>query len=651
MLEGRWRKILLVGMTVVFLLSLMPIVWTGLHARPSKDDYIFSASSSFHHNWWWNDDIEGNRQHYFERSVRYAAQNGNVFDIGRAVGHTVADNYMEWQGTFTAIALFSLQPAVLFGHDAYPLTMLFTLFALIGATAFMLKTILGKEWLLPCLLMLTVSIQFVPHIAQGFFWYNGAVFYTFFYSLMLVSLALKIRLFRNGGGAAKIGSVALLSFLIGGGNLVTALLALQINVIFLLFLLWEYRGRLKECVSKWRPQAIFAAALALGFAINVVAPGNAVRGGDFGGLRAALTSIIMSIGIAARDILVWTNPAIVVMLLLALPLMWRLAQNTDFSFKAPLLVLAVSFLLFASQNVPPWYSMAYTGPPRLRNIVFFSYVWLLFGNAFYVLGWVAKNFELRPIAVRSVRAWHKPALLCAGLFLLSGAFFAFRHSTATWATYDDIRHGRVRQFLVEHNERQALLHSSDPSVTLAAFSSPPFSLVPWWDNQAPYLGVELSVLSIGPFNRAMADFYGKDELLSLPPPRVRAEPMSPTFEFQGRQAQIDTYLINANQYLRLRDLSYFLQNVFNVVIEEGQFSILTGYAYMPVGGEARLRPRDVIKPAYLHADTLIVDGVRADTVSYTVDGEVLFMIRELFELLDIEFDVRDVHEHIYLTLR
>ena len=104
----------------------MPLILVGLHARPTwDDDYVFSALSSFAPP----GDVP--LEHYMSRSVRYAAQNGNEFDVIGAVWRTVLDNYTDWQGTFSAIALFSVHPAVLFGANAYPLTMLMTLFAFI----------------------------------------------------------------------------------------------------------------------------------------------------------------------------------------------------------------------------------------------------------------------------------------------------------------------------------------------------------------------------------------------------------------------------------------------------------------------------------------------------------------------------------------
>ncbi|MCL2367976.1 MAG: DUF6056 family protein [Oscillospiraceae bacterium] len=623
----------------LFLVSILPIFITGLHARPALDDYLFTASSSFLPNAEWWTEVQY-REHYFERSVRYAVLNGNVFDMGQAVLRTVADNYMDWQGTFTAIALFSMQPGVFFGPDAYPLTMLVTIFSLMFATAFLLKTVLGKQWLIPCLLLLTGSIQFLPHIGQGFFWYNGAVFYVFFYSLMLTSLTCKIRLLRGKGRRVplKIGLIALLDFLIGGGNLVTALTAVLINGIFLLVLLWQNRGKLKGATRRWAPQLIFTGAAILGLLINVMAPGNMVRNqGEFAGISHVIWSVYTTFPTAIADMMAWTTPAMVFLLALTAPFLWRAAKDMKFTFPLPLLVLLLSFVLFASQNAPPLFGQHFPGPPRLRNIVYFSYVLFLFGNLFYLLGWLSRNVKLRRKTPLVPRRLFVP--VCLGLlaaFVLTG----YAAST-TWATFSDLRAGRPQQFVVEHNERLALLEGPAPVVTVSAYSDPPLSLIPWWDGQDRYLWTELGINPQFLVNRAMADYFGKEYVYSTPPPRARALPVLTSFRFGDRAMALETYLINDNRYFRLRDFGYFLESVFDVTFEEAQFMLWMGRPYAIVGGEARIRPDNIVhKAAYFYRDTLLVDGIPAFAVAYFVEGERFFRMADVLDLVNLEFDLR-----------
>jgi hypothetical protein len=616
----------------IFLLSLVPLVWVGAYARPFIDDYVFSASTSFGHNARWQEQELADRGHYYERSVRYAVQHGNAANLVMAVARTVADNYMDWQGTYTAIALFSLQPAVLFGSGVYPLTMLFTLFALIASTLFLYKTLFEKGWLLPCLLQLMVCIQFVPHTAQGFFWYNGAVYYTFFFSLMLTSVALKIRLHKSNGKhrGVKIAFIALLDLLIGGGNMVTALFYLLANGLCLGA--FVYKSVKEKTPAVWRPYGLYASAAGVGLLISVMAPGNRVRAvGGFGGLGHALWSVAESLRLAATDIVAWTTPSVVFFLLASLPFMWRWVRKTAFPFPYPAIVAVLSFLLFASQNAPPLYAEAFIGPPRLRNIVFFSYTWLLFGNAFYLLGWLSRR-------VKVTFDFPLPKATAAVYAFLALALVTGYPSSSALAAWRDISGGNVRRYMAEYKQRVALLHSPEPVVTLPAFTTPPLTLLAWW-NEVPALGSELVPAHTGINNRAMADYYGKERIYGEPPPVLGAGPIPTRLAYGERKMIMDAYLINANRYINLRDLAYFMGDCFDVGYGGQGFTLIPGVPYTPVGGEYRAR---AMQPAvaYLDGRTIAMEGGERNALRYVIDGEPWYMLRDVLDALGITFEYR-----------
>ncbi|MCL2239413.1 MAG: hypothetical protein FWC07_05625 [Defluviitaleaceae bacterium] len=624
------KRLLLVA-GILFLLTLVPIVWLGLYARPAKDDYIFSASSSFLPTaQYWVEDAAV-RHRYFERSVRYARVNGGVLDVPRAVVRTVVDNYRDWQGTFTAIALFSVHPGVFFGHGAYPLTMLFTLLPLILSLGFLTKTVLRTHWLMPCMLVLTACIQFVPHIGQGFYWYNGGVFYVFFFALMWTSLALKMG--RPTRWPAVAG-IAVLDFLIGGGNLVTALFAAQVNVLFALYTLWKSRKTL------W-PTLVYAGAAVLGLLINVAAPGNTVRSGGLGGLRHAFWSVRAAMLTAGEDLVAWTTPAVVILLILAVPWLWRAAKASAYTFKAPLIVAGLSFLLFASLSAPPFFGQMISGPPRLRNIVYFSYVLLVFGNVFYLLGWIARNYELQRIVGRG-RALlpRKMAFACVGVILLGAAIYLGYENASTWRTAQDLRSGAAGQFRAEHRARMALLEGGGGRVYLPAYSAPPMALVSWWDGIEPFLWTELGIGHSFLVNRGIANYFGWDYVVGLPPPRTRAVPGVTYFSFGGREGRLEAFTINDNRYLRLRDFGWLLEDVFDVAWDGTQYEIMLGHRYTPVGGEGRVSGISTPRAAYFAGQRVRVDGADKVAMRYYVYGEPFFRMVDLLELTGLGFVVR-----------
>lgn len=70
------------------LLSLIPIIISSFYSHPLADDFGFSEK------------------------VNHVVKNGGgLFDILSASFQQVKDTYLDWQGTYAAIFVFSLQPA------------------------------------------------------------------------------------------------------------------------------------------------------------------------------------------------------------------------------------------------------------------------------------------------------------------------------------------------------------------------------------------------------------------------------------------------------------------------------------------------------------------------------------------------------------
>ena len=143
-------------------------------------------------------------------------QTGSVWAALAGAAREVHETYFDWQGTFSAVLLFALQPAV-FGEGL--------LLAMPGGDA--LSPFLGcgahvprgrKAFLhaeghggagLPVYLL--VCTQLVQSPAQAFYWWNGAVYYVFFYALMLVLAARVLRMLAGRRTARHTAATALLA--------------------------------------------------------------------------------------------------------------------------------------------------------------------------------------------------------------------------------------------------------------------------------------------------------------------------------------------------------------------------------------------------------------------------------------------------------
>lgn len=152
---------------------LIPMLLIARYDVPSTDDYNFSGPA--YQAW------------IHTRSVR---------ETLKAAAAKVTDTYKTWQGTFSALLMFCLAPCV-WSEKLYfltPLIMLTSLFIgvislchvllrrLLGATKYQAGTI--------AIIILIAYTQLLPSPVQGFYWYNGSVYYTFFFGVSLVLYSL-----------------------------------------------------------------------------------------------------------------------------------------------------------------------------------------------------------------------------------------------------------------------------------------------------------------------------------------------------------------------------------------------------------------------------------------------------------------------------
>lgn len=345
-------------------LSLVPIFLVGDCAHPFGDDFAYSVY------------------------VHYALSDGE--SVLAALWQTVSDYYTGWQGTYSAAALMALQPA-LWGEQAYILTAFVMVGALLAGTLCLTHTVLRRgftlsrsAWLGAAGGILLVTIQLQPDPMQAFYWWNGAVYYTFFFSLMLLYIHFLLCL-RLGVRHKRLPLAAalFLAFVLGGGNYVTGLAtALAGGAYALGCLIWDR--------PRWKAAAACEVVLLLGFIVNMAAPGNAVRAASAQGL-GPITAIWRSCLQAGADGLEWMGFPMLALLVGMAPLLWKCAGKTSFSFPWPVAVSLGLFLLFAAQNTPHFYALGEAGPGRLRDIVFDSYPWLLLCAEGYWLGWLRRK--------------------------------------------------------------------------------------------------------------------------------------------------------------------------------------------------------------------------------------------------------------------
>ena len=373
MKKRRYDKATIIAgiLILVFIVSLVPIISASFYNHASYDDLGYSAS--VHHTW---------------------LSDGGFFTIIKSAFETAVDRYFSWQGTFSAIFIFALQPGA-FSDDLYFLTTFIMLAALVVSTIFLLETILVR-WLgqkkshmiVISLTILFIQIQFVPSISEGFFWFNGSSYYTLFYSFALVLFSLIIRLLICEKKNSKILLLiisSILAIIIGGGNYTTSLFSVCTITLILTFLIIKKNQASKYLIC------IFSLLL-ISFIASIIAPGNLVRASSTQQMNP-IFAIIMSFFYSIVYIGNWTTLAEVVALLFLAPLIYMAAQKSSWCFQYPFLVIAIVFGLFACQFTPPLYAMSSVGSGRQINIYFYSYILMLLFDIFYLSGWISKKYS------------------------------------------------------------------------------------------------------------------------------------------------------------------------------------------------------------------------------------------------------------------
>ena len=465
--------------------TLIPVLWIGYYDVPCVDDFSFGASP--HRAW---------------------LETGSLLAVLRAAAQNVHRWYMGWQGTFSAIFLMSLQPAV-FSEGMYRLVPLIMVGGLaVGVLSF--SWAFFRKWfgatrpqfLMVAAVWLLLSVQLAPSAVEAFYWYNGALYYTGFFSVSLVYFGLMILCVLTERASRRrvyVGILCVLGIVLGGGNYVTALLSALVTVLALAVLTAKRSGR-------WKCFVLPLVLLAGAFVVSIAAPGNQIRQAELES-PGALYAIGQSLIAAAASI--GDNLDVLHLLVLAFLgiVLWRMAGNTAFQFPMPLLVGIVSFGLYAAQFCPPIYAMNNTGPGRLQNIIYDTFLLLATLNLFYVLGWIRSHYRIasrnkRPESAHGYSAGMLVALGAAAL-LCCAAVPRETPITGTRAL-QALRSGAAEQYYQEYQQRREILEDeTQTDVVLQPFTQRPYVLY-FSDAVADPEDWR---------NEAMAHFYGKDRIV------------------------------------------------------------------------------------------------------------------------------------------
>lgn len=518
---------------VALCIVLLPLLVIAKYNYPSADDWSF-GSDTFN-----------------------AIQQGEgIFTVLKFSFKTMAKYYTNWEGRFMIVFLASLQPGI-WGEGYYCVVPWLMLGALIVSQMIFFGLIFGQGskqnrflWLPVAIPTLIIQILYTPNVVESFYWYNGAVNYTFMFGLSLILSVLFLKIgFGNIKGWKRIpaGLVAgILAVIIGGDNFSTSLSTL-------LFMLSSYilipivcgtdrgihvsekdneRYNKKVLFDKNLLKKLFVRTwyivtlLSASFLVCVCAPGVGRRlEGNFGGQTTgnAFGAVFMSLVRSATNIYSWTDGKIILMLLLIIPFVYMAVRNYDgsvvsgvvFRFRLPGIFTLVSFGIYASQMTPTLYVDGTVGGGRIAAILYYSYHFWLVCNVCYWVGWIYEMRHKFPDAAAkifsksgyAVRRFIIPYCALVGLCLVGIVYMRDLKTVSSYKAYRDLRQGWAKQYAIEWEERLEVLH--DDGITQVEFE--PLSVYPetilYTDlqDEEGYTWV----------NKACARYYGKEKISVL----------------------------------------------------------------------------------------------------------------------------------------
>ena len=365
---------------ICFILSVIPLYVIGMFAHPSVDDYYYGTET-----------------------VQVWNETHSIASVVKCSFDEMINTYNIWQGNFSAIFLMRLQPGI-FGEQYYFIAPLILLSAYMGFSIFFFYTALKKIFKADSYLAATVgicltfvSMQLCTTPSDSFYWYNGAIYYTFFYSLMLFLFALLIRM-RTAKAAGTIILTAISSvsaFLIGGSNYAAALFMCIILALSAGAAVYFVILRKNKVIRPYHMAAylIVAAAAMAGLFISMAAPGNALRQQSVGGSTGIVKTFVYTFAFGGYSIAKVLNAPCLIFFICMIPVFYRIARRSGFTYRYPLLVAVFTFGLYCSMGTPVFYAQGLRMPYRMMNIIFFAAYVLITFNLIYFLGWIGNKFE------------------------------------------------------------------------------------------------------------------------------------------------------------------------------------------------------------------------------------------------------------------
>lgn len=403
---------------IAMFICLLPILKIATYNHPSADDYGYS-----------------------DTIFKTVQNGGNIFDIIKEAFKATIAGMQVWQGLYSSGFILALQPAV-FGEKFYALVTYIMILTIILGIGFLFRRVCkyifkskSKNWIFATLLVSFFIVQTMPSPIEGLFWFNGAANYTFFMMLLCYEVSLIIKYYNMDRTKNKIYPIVILvwtcliSFIMSGGNHVTAFLSMLIILFSVVYALFK---------KQYKTGVAYVIALVcgiLGFYINMTAPGTLVRSSAINNHGGVIETIIQSAYQGITYINNWHSISLVVLLAMLTPFIYKMLVEGEFYKKVNWQSLCISLIFsygaICAMLCVPYYAMGSFGAGRLTDVVYITFTVLAILNYVNLMCIFMKYVDISNF-VEQISKLNK--IICVGLYIVGIVIIAIAGNSGQFTT-------------------------------------------------------------------------------------------------------------------------------------------------------------------------------------------------------------------------
>lgn len=473
----------------IFILSMIPIWYLAFYARPSGDDYGYSANS---HMAWIN--------------------THSIVEVIKAGLEMTKSMLNTWNGDWFTVFLFTLMPEVFVPYSFWIVPLFMTAIVILSTHYFVHEILvnrLGMKWyesLMASSLILIATYQFIPSTAIGMYWYVGVVHYMMPHAVAMMLLGFLSKFERSGKYRYVVYS-AFGAVMIGGSSYFSALLLFMVYAMA-----WVICCRKNKKIF-WTIVPFVCGSIAL--LIQIKMPGNAVRAARGGSefelsflkiVDTIVQSIIQSVVRIGEYFT--TKTFIFVLLLVLAVLMWECLGKAGHLLKVKYPGIFVLFMygIYAAMFAPEVYAAVEVslGPATMQYVTF---ILAAAASIIYMEIWMInkkreKNALYEIEAVRYRKLMIVPVVIACGIVMILNR--GMIKNSVFFRSCEYVLSGQAADFKKQIDSQMEIL--LDDSVKEAY-------LCPINDDQGPLMHMPVTENPEAFTNQVVARFYGKDKVV------------------------------------------------------------------------------------------------------------------------------------------